>query len=184
MPPKLSARQLLWAGLVLTAVGVFVGQYLFAVVYSTWGADAIDGGPLRVFMDTVGPVLLPLGVVVLGCSLIARVIESPPDSTSRTNRWRPMPPRLTARQIFWSGVILAIVGTILMAATSNLFLDLSGRSDLSANLARDLWNFLGFPLTVVAVPLGIALVPCAFVVRMLESRVSDPQGVSAEASHP
>jgi hypothetical protein len=185
MPPKLSARQLFWTGVVLTAAGAAVGPYLATAVYTVWGPDAINSEPFLAIMGMLWPVLVPLGVVVLACSVIARAIESQSYSTSGTHGRGRMPPRLTARQIFWSGLILAIVGSIVMAMTTNLFMDLSGRSDLSANLLRDLWSFLGLPVTEVAVPLGIALVPCAFIVRMLESRESVPHEVSAEEfNHP
>jgi hypothetical protein len=180
MPPKLSARHFFWVGLGLTAAGLFVAQYLVGVVYGLWGPLAINTGPWPALMNTLGPVLVPLGVVMLACSLIARVIETQSDPTLRTSRWRPMPPMLTARQVLWTGVVLSVVGFILTGSISDLLMGFQGSSDLSSKLARDLLEFVGLPVTVVALPLGIALVPCAFIVRMLESRVSDPRALSAE----
>ena len=169
MSPKSSARELFWGGLGLAVVGVLVEQFLSIVVYSLWGPDAINTAPFRVLVDTLWPVVMPLGVVVLASSVIARVIESQSSSPSETDGARRLPPKLTARQILWAGVIMVLVG-LLMTSMSNLLINLSGRSDLSANLARDLWTFIGAPLAAIAVPLGIALVPCAYIVRMLESR--------------
>ena len=179
LSPKPSARQLFWSGLALATVGVFVQQFLTVVVYLLWGQDAINVAPFRVLMETLWPVVVPLGVAVLAASVIARVIESQSASAPDADMRRPMPPKLTARGVLVAGVILVLAG-FLMTSMSNLLFDLSGRSDLSANLARDLWTFVGAPLSAVAAPLGIALVPCAVIVRMLESRVSRPHEASAE----
>lgn len=182
MPPKFSARQLFWTGIALTAVGVFVGQYLVTIVITLWGEHAISSSPLPSILQPVDALLVPLGAVVLACSLIARTIESQttPVSHLHASGRRALPPRLTAKQILWAGIVLVTVGLILTASIGDFFMQLSGSSDVSANLARDLLGFVGVPLTAVAVPLGIALVPCAFVVRMLESRVDAQHKVGAD----
>jgi hypothetical protein len=180
MPPKLSARQLFWTGVVLTAAGVFIGRYLMGIVFALWGQGAITTGPLPSITSALEPLLVPCGVVVLACSLIARTIESQatPASHLRTSG-RSMPPRLTAKQILWTGVVLVVLGLILGASMDDLYVNLSGSSDLSANLARDLLNFIGVPLRAVMIPLGIALLPSALIVRMLEPGPRD-QRVSSE----
>jgi hypothetical protein len=172
MPPKLSATQLFWTGVALIAVGVVIGQYLVGIIFALWGQAAITTGPLPSIISTLEPLLVPLGVVVLACSLIARTIESQttPASHLRAGN-RTMPPRLTARQIFWTGVVLVVLGLILAASMDAMYLDLYGSSDLAANLARDLLDFVGVPLRAFMVPLGIALLPSALIVRMLEVRL-------------
>jgi hypothetical protein len=179
MPPKLSARQLFWTGVVLTAVGVFIGRYLVGIVFALWGQAAITTGPLPSIVSALEPLLVPLGVVVLAASLVARTIESQtiPASHLRTSD-RAMPPRLTAQQILWSGVVLVVLGLLLGASMDGMYLDLYGSSDLAANLARDLLDFVGVPLRAVMVPLGIALLPSALIVRMLQVRPRDHRAPS------
>jgi hypothetical protein len=76
-------------------------------------------------------------------------------------------------------VVLVVLGLVLGASMDDLYVNLSGSSDLSANLARDLLNFIGVPLRAVMIPLGIALLPSALIVRMLEPGPRD-QRVSSE----
>ena len=179
MPPKLSARQMFWAGAVLTVVGVVVQQYLSLVVWSIWGNDVVQAfvnGPWS-FVYRAAPWLLGLGILLLACSLIVRNIEAAADSQPRTSR-RPAPPTLTARQIAWTGVILTVVGLILMNTVEQTFMSLAGKVDFASNLARDLLG-IAQPLSVVTLPLGIALLPSSFVVRMLESRTRENEAKSA-----
>ena len=172
MPPRVSARQLFWTGVVLTAVGVFIGRYLMGIVFALWGQAAITTGPLPSIISMLEPLLVPLGVVVLAASSVARTIESQttPASHLRASS-RAMPPRLTAEQMLWTGVVLVVLGLILGVSMDGMYLDLSGSSDLEANLARDLLDFIGVPLRAVMVPLGIALLPSALIVRMLQVRL-------------
>jgi hypothetical protein len=183
MPPKLSARQLFWTGVVLTAAGVFIGRYLVGIVFALWGQGAITSGPLPSLVSTLEPVLVPLGVVVLACSLIARTIESQTTPASHLRAVsRAVPPRLTAKQILWTGVVLVVLGLILGASMDDLYLDLYGSSDVAANLARDLLDFIGVPLRAFMVPLGIALLPTALIVRMLAAQRPDQHAPSEPAS--
>ena len=180
MPPKLSARQLFWGGVVLTAVGVFVGQFLVTIVFSLWGERAISSSPLPSILQPLDALLVPLGALLLASSLIARTIETHTASTShlhashlRASGRRTMPPRLSAKQILWSGIVLVVLGLILTATMGDFFMQLSGSTDVSANLARDLLGVVGVPLQTILVPLGIALLPAALIVRMLQGRVPE-----------
>ena len=179
MPPKLSARQIFWAGLAVTVLGVVVQQGLYGLLFSIWGDDAVQSFSWSLMLNTQYTLLVPLGVVVLACSLIAQNIEDAADSQSRTSRWRPMPPRLTARQIAWTGVILVVVGLILMNSLEEVIMSLNGKVDFTSNLVRDLLTIVAVPLGTVALPLGIALLPSSLVVRMLEARGRDREPKSA-----
>jgi hypothetical protein len=179
MPPKLSARRIFWAGLAITVLGVVVQQALYGVLFSIWGDDAVQSFSWSLMLNTQYTLLVPLGVAVLACSLIAGNIESAGDSQSETGRWRPMPPRLTARQIALTGVILVVVGLVLMNSLDELFMSLNGKVDFTSNLVRDLLTIVTVPLGTVALPLGVALLPSSLVVRMLESRGHDREQKSA-----
>ena len=173
MPPKLSARQMFWTGAVLTVIGVLLQQYLSLVIYSMWGNEVVQAfvnGPWS-FALAAAPWLIALGAILIACSLIVRNIEAAADSQPKTDR-RPAPPRLSARQIAWTGVILVVVGLILTNAVGEAFMSLAWKVDFASNLARDLLN-VAQPLSLVILPLGIALLPSSLVVRMLESRTRD-----------
>jgi hypothetical protein len=180
MPPKLSARQLFWSGVVLTAVGVFVGQFLVTIVFSLWGERAINSTLLPSILQPLDALLVPLGALLLASSLIARAIETHAAPTShlhashlRASDRRAMPPRASAKQVLWTGIVLVVLGLILTASIGDFFMQLSGSTDVSANLARDLLGLVGVPLQTILVPLGIALLPTALIVRILETRVPD-----------
>ncbi|GAB3042335.1 hypothetical protein GCM10027052_25290 [Parafrigoribacterium mesophilum] len=174
MPPKLSARQLFWTGVVVTAVGVFVGQFLVTIVFSLWGERAINSTLLPSILQPLDALLVPLGALLLATSLIARTIEAQTRASHlHASARRIMPPQLTSRSILWTGIVLVVLGLILIASIGDFFMQLSGSTDVAANLARDLLGLVGVPLQTIAVPLGIALLPTALIVRMLEVRVPD-----------
>jgi hypothetical protein len=178
MPPKLSARQMFWTGAVLTVIGALLQQYLSWVIYSMWGNDVVQAfvnGPWS-FALAAAPWLIALGVLLLACSLIVRNIEAGANSQPKTS-WRPVPPKLTALQIAWTGVILVVVGLILTNTVGEAYMSLAWKVDFASNLARDLL-IVAQPLSLVILPLGIALLPCSFVVRMLESRTRDREAKS------
>jgi hypothetical protein len=193
MPPKLSARQLFWSGVVLTAVGVFVGQFLVTIVFGLWGERAISSSPLPSVLQPLDALLVPLGALLLATSLIARAIEAqaalashlhashPHASHPRASGRRTMPRQLSATQILWTGIVLVVLGLILTASVGDFFVQLSGSTDVSANLARDLLGLVGVPLQTIAVPLGIALLPTALIVRILQARVPDRDPADATA---
>jgi hypothetical protein len=193
MPPKLSARQLFWSGVVLTAVGVFVGQFLVTIVFGLWGERAISSSPLPSVLQPLDALLVPLGALLLATSLIARAIEAQAALTSHLHASHPhashphasgrrtMPPQLNATQILWTGIVLVVLGLILTASVGDFFVQLSGSTDVSANLARDLLGLVGVPLQTIAVPLGIALLPTALIVRILQARVPDRDSADATA---
>jgi hypothetical protein len=193
MPPKLSARQLFWSGVVLTAVGVFVGQFLVTIVFGLWGERAISSSPLPSVLQPLDALLVPLGALLLATSLIARAIEAqaalashphashPHASHPHASGRRTMPPQLSATQILWTGIVLVVLGLILTASVGDFFVQLSGSTDVSANLARDLLGLVGVPLQTIAVPLGIALLPTALIVRILQARVPDRDPADATA---
>jgi hypothetical protein len=176
MPPKLSARQMFWTGAVLTVIGVVLKQYLSLAIYSIWGNDPLQAfvsGPWS-FVLGAAPWLIGLGILLLACSLIVRNIDAGADSETSG---RHAPPKLTARQIAWTGVILVVVGLILTNSVEDAYMSLAWKVDFASNLARDLLN-IAQPLSLVILPLGIALLPCSFVVRMLESRTRDREAKS------
>jgi len=170
---------------VLTAVGVFVGQFLVTIVFSLWGERAISSSPLPSILQPLDALLVPLGALLLASSLIARTIEEQTAPASHPHASHPhssgrqtMPPRLSAKQILWTGIVLVVIGLILTASIGDFFMQLSGSTDVSANLARDLLGLVGVPLQTILVPLGIALLPTALIARMLEARVPDRDAVS------
>jgi hypothetical protein len=178
MPPRLSARQVLWSGVILTALGVFVENYLGIVVVGAGGSDALNSDWWFVLAGIVGPVAVPVGTVLIACSSLVRIVElGTRPGGSETDR---MPPRFTARRLAWAGLVLIVVGLVLsflpaFSVLGGASAGLSGGTDLSSNLARDLM-FVAGPVASLALPLGVALLPCSLVAKVLETRAGDRLG--------
>lgn len=156
-----------------TAIGVACQLFLIDVVVAVAGMAAAEVGAWA--SQIVGILILPLGILLLAFSPLAGILESgPPANAPRTL----VPPVLSARQLAWAGVFLTVLGGVLLfSVDAMLGSSLGTGGDLSANLARDLLFFVGIPLKIVCLPLGLALLPCSLIAGNLEALASRPQPV-------
>lgn len=76
MPPRMNARQFFWAGAVLTVIGI-----VLAIFVDQWVAQLVNPvdlayGTAATLASLVRQVCMTLGLVLLGISPLARIIES------------------------------------------------------------------------------------------------------------
>lgn len=175
MPPQVSARLMLWTGIVLVVVGFVIPSYLLAFLYTLPGADStISGfGIVVVLLPAMGT----LGIGLIAFSLVARVLEArsclasgaAPGESIQAAEPAVLPKPLAPR-LWWTAVTLVIVGVVVLVWFDTWTYALFG----SRSLAADVLAVAGPLVKVVALPLGLAFLPASLVVQIIESRPLKP----------
>jgi hypothetical protein len=117
MTRPLSARLFLW-GLIVTVIGLllrlFAGQLLLAFVNQPDGAELVS------WIGTLTQLTLTLfGPLLVGVSLLARLIESDPDSgLPQQTGFRP--PLLSSRQVLWWGIAVTAASVLAVLVSRQL----------------------------------------------------------------
>lgn len=175
MSPRLTWKQLLWTGIVLTGVGLFARLYLVPLVFALWGDSGLNSSVLHWTQAALGHVVFHVGLALIALLLVIWAIEhdasatGAPENSSLAEGTVPAAapaPRALVR-VFWIGVVLVVLGLILQESLVQWQLDLLGAVDVAGGIARDFLGLVGAPLTAVAMPLGVLLSTGSFVVRTL-----------------
>ena len=164
MPANLSARALLRIGIGLMAVSV-ISQTTIDLVWRVAGNDWMTGAMSSwwyPFYQLVPTVLIPLGALVVAASFVARALESDARADSATDR-----PGTRAAWLFWTGLVLTILGLVVGASLQDWLTDLNAQGRTS--LALDALNLIVIPLRMVLLPLGLALLPSAVLVKKISA---------------
>ncbi|WP_382310022.1 hypothetical protein [Herbiconiux sp. UC225_62] len=77
MPPRLGSKQLFVGGLLVVALGVLAMTFSAQLVYAMIGNDATALGIVGGIAGALSQAILTLGVVLVGVSPIARMLERP-----------------------------------------------------------------------------------------------------------
>lgn len=188
MPPLLTWKQMLWTGVVLSAIGVLARTFLLAALAETWGTGALNNPVLRWTYSLISGVGFELGVALVVFALVARAVRAarvPANAAERESAAEgaasvdPATRTRTAATMFWVGVALVVLGLIMQESLSAWWGSLSGQEDVGAGLARDVLTVVGGPLQTIAFPFGILLVAGSLVVRGLEARAAAVERVPA-----
>lgn len=167
MPPKWTARRIFWIGVILVLIRALLGIFALDLMYRAWGPQSTA---LEAWGTVGSPLLLvlgPLGCALIAVSLVVKHLESPHLTTTDPGEVveRTAPPTMSSRQILWTGIILTVVGIVIMTSLNGWMYSFSG----SKTIMSDILMYLGIPANILAVPLGVVLIPCSFIVRVLES---------------
>lgn len=165
MPATLTARTMLWIGIGLITFSVLC-QVIFDVLSRAADFDLINEMiaswwyPLYQFVPTV---LIPLGAIFVAAFFVANAIE-------RRMVVDPKPrhrPEVPAVVLFWTGVVLTILGLLVNASLQDWLTDLNAQGRTS--LALDALNLMVIPLRMVIVPVGLALLPISVLVKRVQA---------------
>lgn len=173
IPKTLSARTMFWTGIVMLAVGILVVHGGLPVMFALGGETAANSPVYWFLSNLLALVLPPLGISFAAMSLLVKALEA--RTVVVVTAQAPaasVPPSLAARTVFWVGCSCIVVGVVLA-------LNLQGwNEDLwsSRSLLGDFFSYVVTPISLVFVPLGAALVPISFVLRMLQTEFGRASG--------
>ena len=170
MPHRMTPSWGFWLGVVLTLLGLAVGLFFLRAMAAIGGQPQAAGDFAYVVNVFFGAVVLPLGMTFVVASLVARALESnhrsmisaaglrdDPESASS------VPPRVSARVALATGLVLVVVGMV-----SELYLQHWIQAiQADATFMRDFVVYLGPPLNALMLPLGVLLIPCAWLLRII-----------------
>lgn len=164
MPHRMTPSWGFWLGVVLTLLGLAGGLFFIRAMAAIGGQPLAASDLAYSVAATFSAVVLPLGLMFVVFSLVARALEP-----------TRVPPRVTSRIALATGVVLVVIGMI-----SELYLqDWIQAIQADATFMRDFVVYLGPPLNALLLPLGVLLIPCAWILRIIEER--QPQRISDSA---
>ena len=176
MPANLSARAILWIGIGLVAASVLLQlarDFAFRLVDEA-SLQEVANGWLFGSVPLALALLVPLGSMMIAAFFVARLIERGPGSAARPAG------RGTAAGVFWTGVVLTLLGVLVGASLESWLGTLVAQGRPS--IALDALNIIVSPLRNVMIPLGLALLAASVLVKKLEVR-SRAEAVSLPAAH-
>lgn len=167
MPPKWTARRIFWIGVILALIRALVGIFGPDLLFRIWGMQSTAVDLWNIVGSPFLLVLGPLGCGLIAVSLVVKHLESSHLTTTDPGEVaeRTAPPTMSSRQILGTGIILIVVGIVIMTSLNSWVYSFSG----SKTIMSDILMYLGIPANILAVPLGVVLIPCSFIVRALES---------------
>lgn len=163
-------RGALWLGIALIVVGV-AAQWLVllaTVFQEQQNQPAMDA----VFwvMRALQGVATPMGIAFVAFSFIARAVVRTEtlevDDTEDDEEHDPAPRAISSRVVLVLGIALVVIGFLVVSYLDSWRFAISG----DPGLARDFVFYVAPYIEPVLLPLGILLIPCAWVLRLLESR--------------
>jgi hypothetical protein len=208
MPANFSARAFLWIGISLLVGSALLQaalDFLFRMAGSQILQSLVNSWWYSV-LDVTRALFVPLGPLMLAAFFVARAIERSSEAPSAvapgavaTNTAVPSTavpstavpstavpstaaplasaPRTTAVWVFGAGVALTLFGILVAGSLDSWLIALNAQGRTS--LALDAVNLVVVPLRTVVLPLGLALLPAAALVKKIESR--HPVTTAAEA---
>ena len=164
MPANLSARAILWIGIGLVAASVLL-QLARDVIFRLVDQDSLQDLANSWLFDSVYlalTLLVPLGAMLIAVFFVARLIERGTDGAVRPAD------RITAAGVFWTGIVLTLLGLLVGASLESWMGTLVAQGRPS--IALDALNIVVSPLRNVMIPLGLALLPASVLMKKLEVR--------------
>lgn len=173
MPRRMTPVRGFWLGVVLTLVGPAVASLLIGAMFAIGGQTLASSDFVRFVNNLFGGVVLPLGMTFVVLSVVARALESTGRPMISAAGFREgiedtpsVPPRVSSRIAFVTGLVLVVIGM-----ASELYLhDWIQEIQADATFLRDFVLYLGPPLNALMLPLGVLLIPCAWILRIIEER--------------
>ena len=155
MPRRMTPSWGFWIGVALTLLGLAVGIF-FIRAMAAIGGQTLAASDFVYFVNAFfSAVVLPLGMTFVVLSLVARALES-----------TDVPPRVSSRIALATGLVLVLIGMV-----SEVYLQSWMQAiQADATFLRDFVIYLGPPLNALMLPLGVLLLPCAWILRIIEDR--------------
>lgn len=154
-----------WIGVGFMVASLVVQAGLVRVLYSLGGQELASNDAVWVILTACSTVLLPLGAALTVLSFIGRALEVVPAGVADPDR--PAWPRaLAPGTAFWSGCVLLLVGLLLRMLLPEWQMATMAPTD---SLLPYVLAYVVDPLAVVFVPVGILLIPAAWVLSMIEA---------------
>ncbi|TFD81158.1 hypothetical protein [Cryobacterium fucosi] len=161
-----------WVGAVLTVLGLAVGTFLITVMFGLGGGQELASNEaVRFVVYFFAGALLPLGLTLMALSLVARALVHPP-SISETGLTEDredapsVPPRVNSRIAVAIGLALLVLGLASQLYLEQWTFAIQG----DATFFRDFVVYLAPLLNAVMLPLGVLLIACAWILRIVEER--------------
>ena len=164
MPATLSARSILWIGIGLVAASVLL-QLVRDVTFRLVDQDSLQDLANGWFFNSASialTLLVPLGTILIAAFFVARLIERDTGAAARPAD------RITAAGVFWTGIVLTLLGLVVGASLEGWLGTLVAQGRPS--IALDALNIVVSPLRNVLLPLGLALLPASVLMKKLEVR--------------
>ena len=173
MPHRMTPSWGFWFGVVLTLLGLAVGLF-FIRAMAAFGGQSQAASDVAYFVDALfSAVVLPLGMTFVVSSLVARALESNYRSMLSAAGSREgiedtpsAPPRVSSRIALATGLVLVVIGMVSELYLQNWIQAIQA----DATFMRDFVVYLGPPLNALLLPLGVLLIPCAWILRIIEER--------------
>ncbi|MCU1442401.1 MAG: hypothetical protein JWQ59_551 [Cryobacterium sp.] len=184
MPRTLTPVRGFWLGVVLTVVGLGINTFLITALFAIGGQVVASSDVVWFVVTASAAVVLPLGMTFMALSLVARAPDRPvgiaaePREDAEGPEDPPsLPPRLNSRNALVTGLVLAALGLVCQLNLANW----TQAIQADATFLRDFVVYLGPPLNALMLPLGVLLLPCAWILRILEERQEQaPPGETTE----
>ncbi|MBC7443767.1 MAG: hypothetical protein H7311_14825 [Ramlibacter sp.] len=175
MPHSMTPVRGFWLGLVLTVLGLAGGALFFNAVLAVGGQSLASSVVVRVVVTVAVSVMLPLGVTFVALSVVARAlgrrsVVRAVDPVDPREDIPSMPPLVSSRTAVVTGLVLLVVGLVLQLFLAQWTQEIQG----DETFLRDFVVYLGPPLDAFILPLGVLLIPCAWILRIIEEpRIPD-----------
>lgn len=169
MPANFSARTILWIGIGLVAASVLL-QLARDVTFRLVDQDSLQVLANSWLFDSVYlalTLLVPLGAMLIAVFFVARLVERGTDGAARPTD------RITAAGVFWTGIVLTLLGLLVGASLESWMGTLVAQGRPS--IALDALNIVVSPLRNVVIPLGLALLAASVLMKKLEVRAQLPR---------
>jgi uncharacterized membrane protein YhaH (DUF805 family) len=162
----MTSRRAFWMGVALIVVSVAVQVGHIPVLLAIGGQELAANDVTWAISTACSTLLLPLGAALAVLSFVGAALEAPPAAVVDPDDpvW---PKRLSPRAAFWIGGALILIGLVLRMLLPEWQMATTVPSD---SLLPYVLEFVVYPLAVVFVPIGILLMPAAWVLSMIESR--------------
>ena len=173
MPHRMTPSWGFWLGVVLTFLGLAVGVFFIRAMIAVGGQSQAASDFVYFVNAFFSGVVLPLGMTFVVLSLVARALESTHRSLLSAAGSREgiedtpsLPPRVSSRIALVTGVVLVVIGLVSQLYLQNWIQAIQA----DATFLRDFVVYLGPPLNALMLPLGVLLIPCAWILRIIEDR--------------
>lgn len=171
MSRRLTPVRGFWIGVVLTVVGLVGGMVLFPSMFALGGQELMANRGIYFVATFIPSVVFPLGLTLMVMSLIADALDprqrnSDTSLASDPDAAPALPLRINSRIALAAGLVLLALGLVFQVFFEDWFQAIQG----DETFLRDFVVYLGPPLSQLLLPLGVLLIPCAWVLRLLEER--------------
>jgi hypothetical protein len=183
MPRTLTPVRGFWLGW-FSPSSAWAYTFLITALFAIGGQVVASSDVVWFVVTASAAVVLPLRMTFMALSLVARALDRPvgiaaePREDAEGPEDPPsLPPRLNSRNALVTGLVLAALGLVCQLNPANW----TQAIQADATFLRDFVVYLGPPLNALMLPLGVLLLPCAWILRILEERQEQaPPGETTE----